>query len=379
MTFRFIHTADLQIGKPFRRYPERVAGRLEGARLAVIDRLAEQARSRGARHVLVAGDVYDSESLPPSVVRQPLARMARHADLAWLLLPGNHDPARPGGIWARVAAQGLPANVLVSSEPRPLAIAPGVVVLPAPLLTRRPGRDPTVWMDGAETPEGTVRIGLAHGSVQGFGSGSEGDAEAIIDAARARRARLDFLALGDWHGATRINARTWYSGTPEPERFKDNEPGEALAVQIAGAGAEPAVERVATGHYVWIEERTAIASAADLALVERRVRARAPSPDRVVLRLVLEGNVAVGEIAAIEQWQERFSGDVEHLEVDMDGMSTEATIFDADVLGPVGELRTAADDLLAASASEDAALAAEAREALAILVTLAREAREARQ
>jgi len=278
-----------------------------------------------------------------------------------------------------VAAQGLPANVLVSSEPRPLAIAPGVVVLPAPLLTRRPGRDPTVWMDGAETPEGTVRIGLAHGSVQGFGSGSEGDAEAIIDAARALRARLDFLALGDWHGATRINARTWYSGTPEPERFKDNEPGEALAVQIAGAGAEPAVERVATGHYVWIEERTAIASAADLALVERRVRARAPSPDRVVLRLVLEGNVAVGEIAAIEQWQERFSGDVEHLEVDMDGMSTEATIVDADVLGPVGELRTAADDLLAASASEDAALAAEAREALAILVTLAREAREARQ
>ena len=58
---------------------------------------------------------------------------------------------------------------------------------------------------------------------------------------RAATARLDYLALGDWHGTRRIDARTWYSGTPEPDRFKANEPGNVLQVDIARAGAEPIV------------------------------------------------------------------------------------------------------------------------------------------
>ena len=27
--------------------------------------------------------------------------------------------------------------------------------------------------------------------------------------------QLDYVALGDWHGLKQVNARSWYSGTPE--------------------------------------------------------------------------------------------------------------------------------------------------------------------
>jgi len=50
-------------------------------------------------------------------------------------------------------------------------------------------------MDGAATPPGVLRIGLAHGSVVNFGS--ECEATNPIDPARATKARLDYLALGD--------------------------------------------------------------------------------------------------------------------------------------------------------------------------------------
>jgi len=45
-TTKFIHTADWQLGKPFRRFPQEVSAALGEARLDVIDRLTEVAASR---------------------------------------------------------------------------------------------------------------------------------------------------------------------------------------------------------------------------------------------------------------------------------------------------------------------------------------------
>ena len=113
MTFRFIHTADWQLGKSFARFPSGLAGELAAARLAAIERIAAIARTRGAAHVLAAGDVFDSESLSKIDLRRALERLAEQRDVAWLLLPGNHDPARRDGIWDRSMRDRLPGNVVV--------------------------------------------------------------------------------------------------------------------------------------------------------------------------------------------------------------------------------------------------------------------------
>lgn len=375
MSFAFIHTADWQIGKPFQNFPERVAGRLEGARLDAIDRLAEAARARGIAHVLVAGDVWDSERLPGKVERQPLARMAGYADIVWVLIPGNHDAARPGSVWTRLTAFGLPSNVRPLVETVPVEIAPGAVVLPAPLKARSSGRDPTEWMDGAATPAGALRIGLAHGSVKGFGLGEEGEANIPIDAARARRAGLAYLALGDWHGATRIGARTWYSGTPEPDRFKDNEPGEALAVRLSG-DAEPEVERVPIGHFTWMERAAELRDIAGLASIEDEIRRRGVPLDRMLVRLVLTGRLVPADLYRVEAWRESLSGALQHFECDVRAIGVAQGALDAETFGVAGELRAAADSLVRLAAQPGDPRAADAVEALRRLAGILADLRE---
>ena len=87
------------------------------------------------------------------------------------------------------------------------------------MLTRRHALgDPTESMDGLGTPEGAIRIGLAHGSVTSFGSDPDATHN-LIAHDRADRADLAYLALGDWHGAQQVGPRSAYSGTPEPDGF----------------------------------------------------------------------------------------------------------------------------------------------------------------
>src|SRR3546814_5952247 len=117
-------------------------------------------------------------------------------------------------------------------------MSPGVWLLPAPLEHRHNLEDPTARFDSMETPGATLRIGLAHGSIRDFGS--QGETKNQIAPDRARRSNLDYLALGDWHGAPRVDGRTWYAGTPEVERFHHDDHGQALVVELS-PGAEPSV------------------------------------------------------------------------------------------------------------------------------------------
>ena len=213
---RLLHTADLHLGKPFGRLPEDLRGRLREARHGAIGRLAAAARAHGAADILVAGDTFDSQTPAPATVRQALQAMAADPGLTWWLLPGNHDSLAAADLWERIARD-APPNVRPLRTPEPVAMAPGAVLLPAPCTERRPGRDLTAGMADVATPEGALRIGLAHGAVRDF---SEDGNPALIPPDRAETAGLAFLALGDWHGRLAIGDRTWYAGTPEADGFK---------------------------------------------------------------------------------------------------------------------------------------------------------------
>lgn len=371
MAFRFIHTSDWQIGKPFRNFEERVAGRLEGARLTAIDRIAELADEHGARHILVAGDIYDAQSVPLKTLMQPVRRMERAGHLTWWLLPGNHDPARVQGVWQRLRAEGLPVNLRVVDEPAVVEMEPGVFLLPAPLTAQSLTQDPTGWMDAAATPPGALRIGLAHGSIKGFGSA--GDSAVSIDPERAVKANLDYLALGDWHGSARINGRTWYSGTPEPDRFPDNAPGSVLAVGLAAQGTAPQVAVMASAQFVWAKRVYEISGVGDLAGVERELEGLAGDMGALVLRLRLQGHVGLEEISAVERWSREFEAKVQFLDADTTGLLPFADDDDLSVFAVSQELGEAARFLrkVANDSGDDRQMAAAA--ALARLAVLTRQ------
>ncbi|MBV8399718.1 MAG: metallophosphoesterase, partial [Acetobacteraceae bacterium] len=210
---RLIHTSDWQIGKAFGFTDHAVREVLRDERLQAIGRLGRLAQEHGASAVLVAGDVYDLASPSDRTLQQPIERMRQFPAIEWHLLPGNHDPHTPNGLWDRLRRGSLPDNVRLHLTGDPAPLGGGAWVIPAPLTQRHAAGDPTACMDGAGTPEAAIRLGLAHGSVRSFGR-DDTTTHNLIAPDRADRAGLAYLALGDWHGAQEFGPRTWYSGTP---------------------------------------------------------------------------------------------------------------------------------------------------------------------
>ena len=58
--------------------------------------------------------------------------MKPFADIHWHLLPGNHDPHRPEGLWDRVARLGLPSNIHLHLSPTPFSLDDDAFLLPVP-------------------------------------------------------------------------------------------------------------------------------------------------------------------------------------------------------------------------------------------------------
>ncbi len=283
MALRLLHSADWQIGRIYSQFEPDDAAALFEARFHVVERLATLATERGVDAVLVAGDVFDAQTVSDKTIRRLFNAMQGFAG-PWVLMPGNHDAALAESVWTRAYRLGaVPQNVLTCLDPAPRVIGDRFAVLPAPLVQRHTHGDLTEWFAGAPTPEGLPRIGLAHGCVQGVLP--EGiDSTNPIATNRGATARLDYLALGDWHGSKRIDERTWYAGTPETDRFKANDSGQALLVSIAGAGAVPSVEEVRTGRYRWHQMDAMLAVPSDIEEVLRTL-VECGSDDVVQVRL----------------------------------------------------------------------------------------------
>jgi len=258
-----LHTADWQIGRIFSQFDEDDAAALFEARFKVIERLAAIAHERRADAVLVAGDVFDTQTVSDKTIRRMFIAMQGFSG-PWLLLPGNHDAALSESVWSRAQRLGvIPGNVVCCLTPTPHTVADKFTLLPAPLTQRKTYQDLTDWFAQAASPAELPRIGLAHGCVQGILADNI-DSTNPIAAGRAAQAGLDYLALGDWHGTRQIDERTWYAGTPETDRFRDNDSGQALWVTLTEAGALPQVEVLRTGSYLWQQTPRTLAVPSDI-------------------------------------------------------------------------------------------------------------------
>ena len=267
MTLRLLHSADWQIGRVFSQFEPDDAAALFEARFHAVERLAALAVEHAVDSVLVAGDVFDAQTVSDKTIRRLFNAMQGYAG-PWVLLPGNHDAALTESVWTRAHRLGaIPPNVLPCLEPAPRVVAGKFAVLAAPLVQRHTYGDLTEVFVTSEPPADLPRIGLAHGAVQGV-LADDIDSANPIAADRAATARLDYLALGDWHGCKRIDERTWYAGTPETDRFKANDSGQALLVSIESRGATPDVQTLRTGRYRWhqTEIRLAVPTDLDVAL-----------------------------------------------------------------------------------------------------------------
>lgn len=346
MKIKIIHTSDWQIGKVFRFVDNQTMGLLQDARLEAITRLGKFAEENDVRHILVAGDVYDMETLSSRSVNQPIERMRNFPEVRWHLLPGNHDPYRPNGLWDQLTRSAIPDNIHIHTRPEPAIFEDeSLVLLPAPLLHRKTLEDPTAYMDNLSLPEGFARVGIAHGTVVGFGSDDQ-DVPNYIAPDRSARAGLSYLALGDWHGQRKINNRCWYSGTPETDGFNVSDGGGALLVEIDDAATDPKVTSFDTGRYKWISFAERINKREDIDFLSEKIRNTDESLNRVLVDLKAEGTLSLGDR---EYFQQRITDGVSaalcFLRVDDSRLLPNPTEEDLDRIDKRGFVRTAAENL----------------------------------
>ena len=251
MSIQILHTADWQIGKQFANVPGDPGAALRLQRLETVAAIAALAAAKNVDAVLVAGDVFDDNAVSDDTLRRTINGMTAYGG-PWILLPGNHDSGLTQSAWSRLRKLNIvPENVILADQPEAIELADGKLqVLPAPLKRRQEVRDLTDWFDHHPSGEGVIRVGLAHGSVNNRLPEAAETHNPISDT-RTESARLDYLALGDWHGTLKIADKTWYAGTPEQDRFRQNQPGNALLVDIPSAGAVPNIEVISVGRYCW--------------------------------------------------------------------------------------------------------------------------------
>lgn len=355
---KFIHSSDLQIGKAFGTFSAEAATMLQEARQTALRALGDAAMAAGASAVMVAGDVFEREQMSQATLQRAVETMRAFDRLQWHLMPGNHDHYREDGLWDRIARTQPPQNVHLHVKPGAVSIAdddgPPVYLLPAPLLHRSNTDDLTAYMTDATTPEGAIRIGLAHGSIQGFGS--EGDASNYVNPARCETAGLSYLGMGDWHRQMKVSDRFWYSGTPEPDRFKLPPNGRsslcnggaALLVEITSARMVPTVQPVATGRYQWHQLDKVLTDDVQVVSLEQEIRALDSDLGKIVLDLRARGTLSLeGRKTFEEKVLQTVGAALRALRFDESDLVLHPTEQDLDDIDRSGYVRVAADRLKA--------------------------------
>jgi DNA repair exonuclease SbcCD nuclease subunit len=358
---RFLHTSDLQIGKVFGNFSTEESSALQDARQASIRALGQAAIEAQASAVLIAGDIYEKQQMSQQALARAVENMRPFTNLKWHLMPGNHDRYQENGLWDRLARMQLPENVTLHIRPGAVQIAEDdgkrVFLLPAPLKFTSNPDDLTTYMDTEATPEGAIRLGIAHGSVQGFGS--EGEANNYISPTRPESAGLSYLAMGDWHRQIRIGDRCWYSGTPEPDQFKlppnattsRCNGGSALIVDVIGPNSTPSVTSVPTGRYQWHLVEKTLTENNQVDTLESELRSLGADLSCIALDLRARGALSLaGRRSFEEKILQHVGAALRALRFDEGGLVLNPTDQDLDEIDRSGFVRVAADRLKAMAA-----------------------------
>ena len=322
-TIRFLHSADWQLGMTRRFLGDESQAVYTADRLAAVEALGTLAGEHGAQFIVVAGDAFEDNAVPRSVVLRAVEVLAAFP-VPVLVLPGNHDPLDVSSVFRcrdfAPAVEG--GGVVVLDGTGPVEVVPGVEVVGVPWTSKRP--DPSrlpALLDSLEPTDG-LRVLLAHGGTDEIYGGHSPSVEAIAVASLEEAigsGRLDYVALGDRHSVTRVGSgeRIWFSGSPETTDFDDveSDSGHALLVELSRP-ASPSqrgactVTPLRTGRWSFHAVDARIDTDADLDALAERIEAMDDKP-RTVLKLGLTGTVGVALRARIdhllETWDALFA------------------------------------------------------------------------
>ena len=242
MAIRIVHTADVHLGARHTDLGERAAAQRE-RQFSAFRATGDLAIAEGADLLLIAGDLFDSNSQPRRSVERVAAELRRLAERAirTVVLPGTHDVYDRASIYRAYdlgELAGLPAGsdlvtVLTPEAPRARFPELDLVVFGRVFATKRAPSSPLSGFTAADAGA-TWSIGMIHGSLLIPGK-TEHD-EVVFSADEVAASGLDYLALGHWHSVqlgTAGTVRYAYPGAPEPVAVDQDRAGRALLVTLS--------------------------------------------------------------------------------------------------------------------------------------------------
>ena len=345
---RFLHTADWQLGLKLAFVAGDAGAVARFQRFEVVRRLAAVAKERAVDAVVVAGDVFDDNAVGEDSLQRARDALSVFAPIPVLLLPGNHDAATPDCVLRRLAA-GAHVHALLDDEP---FVLPHARFHPAPLRRRHERDDPTRMLPTRAAAD-PILVAIAHGALIDFTEGLE--SKNVIDWRAVLAKGYDYLALGDWHGTLSFDPRVWYSGAPEPTRFKEKRPGYALLVEIASPGGGPTVEEIPVARTRWITTRFDLVDDAGIDQVARFF-AGLSEPSMTLVSAAFAGHVSLEGRVRMEAVLAQARGSLMHLRLESAELHDRPSEEDLRTLAVDGFVGRAVESLRAegSPASEDA-------------------------
>ena len=253
---RLLHTADVHLGARHADLGEQAAAQRE-RQFAAFRATVDLALAERVDVVLVAGDLFDSNTQPRRSVERVAAELRRLADgaIRTVVIPGTHDVYDGASVYRAydlAALAGLPPDadrivVLTPERPDVVIRELDLAVHGRVFATKRAPRSPLAGFDVAGDDRATWHVGMIHGSLH-IPERTEHD-EVVFTSDEVAGSHLDYLALGHWHSTQRgrAGATVWaYSGAPEPVAVDQDKAGNVLLV---------ALEQRDRGRHVAVEER----------------------------------------------------------------------------------------------------------------------------
>ncbi len=229
---KLLHASDFHLDAPFAALsPEKAALRREEGR-NLLARLALLAKEEQVDLVLLAGDLFDGQT----VYRETLTALtAALGDIPApvFIAPGNHDPFTPHSPYATLQ---WPENVTIFSSEEMISKPLPQLGCTVHGLGFTHNRVDTDLLAGFSAPnDGMLHIGVVHGDVWQGNSLYNPMAEMSLISSR-----LDYLALGHIHapsGLQKTGGTYWaYPGCPEGHGFDELGERGCLLAEISKDG-----------------------------------------------------------------------------------------------------------------------------------------------
>ena len=238
---RLLHTADVHLGARHADLGEEASAQRE-RQFAAFQATVALAIAEKVDLVLIAGDLFDSNTQPRRSVERVAAELKRlaAAKIRTVIIPGTHDVYDRSSVYR---AYDLPAlagsadddfvTVLTPDRPDVVLSTCDVVVHAGVFPTKRAPHSPLRDIRAKGDERATWHVGLVHGALAISGK-TDAD-EVVLNREDIATSGLDYLALGHWHSAqqgTATGVTYAYSGSPEPVALDQDRAGKVLLVTL---------------------------------------------------------------------------------------------------------------------------------------------------